>query len=568
MSLGCSEDSEPTPDSGTAVDGGAVGDAGSDAGQATDDAGTGTVDAGADAGSDSDAGTEPADSGSDAGTDGGIGSIDGGTDAGPADDVVHVRRFMRYRTAAGITQVPEDFTKNPVELFVEDGDALVPVPGQAAGPGELAFPDVPHVTYYLKVGTEYVKTDVRSVDLSINKLGRPDIQALQYPSTAYLDLRGLDPWQEYRFDSSQGPLAETAWSQLQLLSEELGLNADMTPDYVQDGWEYAVGPVHLSIGSNPMPRFEEARGDRARVVQLSPQPLYSAPLPDGGIQEYVSAVRALHLPPFSHDGTQELPVAGTLEPLSMQEFPLDWKVSAFAAHVAEVNPAAVLRGPYFDLYPAAYGLADGWFGYSGFLLDLSRPFGLGTDVSGTLVYGNPYPADWGLVARASVPFAVRVRADNNGEIFRMATSMTVSRRVTPGDTRPFVPGILPPRELTLDGTEAYSSRHLSAGTHVLEWKPPPGAQADAYLVTLYRRDYGGPNGPTFVTAARLYTDGSATSIRLPEGLLQPTTLYFLTVQAYDVEGFSPERPLALRDAVDFSDAAALSGLLSTHPQPQ
>jgi hypothetical protein len=516
LSLGCSGDSEPPPDSGTQVDGGTAGDA--------------------------------------------------GTDAGPADDAVRVRRFTRFRTAAGITEVPEDFTKNPVELFLEDGDALVPVPGQAGGPGELVFPDVPHVTYYLKVGPDYVKTDARGVDLSINTLGRSDIQTLSWPSRAYLDLRGLEPWQAYVFDSEVGPLAEEAYSQLHLVSEELGFAADMTPDYLDFGWEYAIGEVDLFIGTDPMPRFEEARGDRARVVQLSPQPLYSAPLPDGGIQEYVSAVRALHLPPFSHDGTQELPVAGTLAPLPMQELSLDWKVSAFAAHAAEVNPAAVLRSPHFRLYPAAYGLEDDWFGYSGFLIDFSRPFGLGTDVAGTLVYGNPYSSDWGLMARATVPFAVRVRADNNGESFRVVASSAVSRRVTPGDTRPFVPSIQPPRELTLDGTEAYSSRHLSAGTHVLEWKPPPGANADAYVVTLLRRAYGGPYGPTTVTAARLYTDGSATSVRLPAGLLQPATLYYLTVAAVDVEGRVPPRPLALFDAADYSEASALSGLLSTHVQ--
>jgi hypothetical protein len=515
--LGCSQDFEPAPDSGTMVDGGTR----------------------------EDAGNTPADSGADGGTE----PSDAGVDAGPTDDAVHVRRFMRHRTASGIEERPEDFTLHSVELFLLEGDALIPVEGRAGGPGEYVFPDVPRATYYLKVGTTYVVTDARSIDLSINKLGRPDIQALKYPSIADLFLRGLDPWYPYR-------------SSFELVSEELGFMANIAPDGLEPGQEYALSTADIVLGTAVMPRFEEARGDGARVIQVSPHELSGVTLPDGSVQSYNSAVRSLRLPPFSHDGTQALPINGTLEPLSMQEFPLDWKVSAFASHATEVNPAAALRGPSFRLYPAAHGLADGRFGFSGVLLDLERPIGLGSDVSGSLAYGNPYPADWGLVASYSAPFKGDFKTPA-GRTITVMGGMGVSHRLPAGSTGPIVPRILPPRSLRLDGTECYNARTVSTGAHVIEWQPPPGASASAYVVTLLRRDTTEGSGFIVEIDSRFQTDGSATSLQLPAGLLQPNKQYAFTVRAVLAEGYVPDRPLMLNDLPEYSYADGLSGPLTT-----
>ncbi|MCP3141566.1 hypothetical protein [Pyxidicoccus xibeiensis] len=485
---------------------------------------------------------------------------DGGV-GGPPDTSVRVKRVFRHYTAGGIEERPEDFTRNPVELFRRDGDTLVAVSGAAGGPGEYVFPDVPQATYYVKLGNTYVVTEARSLDLGVRRVGRADAIDVEQSPTALLDLRELDPWHVYPGGPS---FLEDPESSLELVSDELGLVAHISPG-LPDGINYVVAhEVPLAVLSGPMKRFEQARGDKARLVQLSPQ-LFGT-LPDGSDQRYLSASRVLNLPPLSYDGTAPLRVEGTLEPLPQRELPLNWRVSAFAALAAEVNPAATLRESRLNLYPAAYGLDEGWIGYSGGVLRLARPFGVSADAVGTLHFGNPTPAHWGLVADVISHFSFRAQ-DAIGSSIQLTTNMStrdVASRLTAG---PIVPRILPPRALTLDGTEAYSSRALTPGAHVVGWQPPSSGAADAYMVILRRRGGRDDGFPTFLTEATLYVDGSATSLLLPAGLLQAGERYVLTVRAILADGYEvSDRPLMLNDRLPYSDAAALSGLLSV-PAP-
>lgn len=557
---GCAGDA-PSPDGGAQLDAGpGTQDAGPDGGTPEEDSGT---DSGT--GGDTDSGTgDDTDGGAGGDLDGGTdGGSDSGTDAGPPDTSVRVRRFLRYHTAGGVEERPEDFTRNPVELYLEDGGSLVAVPGMAGGPGEYVFPEVPFTPYYVKVGEVFVVTDARRIDLSVNRLGRADAQHLEYAPIVTMDLDGLEQW--YDPDSFPFPLPERPSSRLELVSEELGLAGDITPGNA-DGQIQVQARVGLFLlSSQPMPRFEEARGDRAWVVQLNPRSFGSS-LPDGGSQSYLTAVHALHFRPFSFDGTTDLFVAGMLQPLPMNELPLDWKVSAFAAHKAESHPAAELRGSTFSLHPAAHGTQEGWIGYSGALLELDRPLGEAADAVGTLHYGTPYASHWGLVGVASTNFGVRVQIGSESPL-RLPARISVwdhASRLTAG---PITPRILPPRQLTLDGVEAYSSRTLSVGGHVVGWQPPSSGRADVYRVELRRLDWRTQGGRTAVVVARLYVDGSATFVLLPSGLLQAGQHYYLSVRAFQAEGYDvSDRPLTLDERIVFGEASTVTGLLSVPAQ--
>ncbi|NMO19325.1 fibronectin type III domain-containing protein [Pyxidicoccus fallax] len=527
--LGCSEDDEPTaPDSGTAAD------AGFDAGMGSEDAG-------------SDAGTGPEDA---------------GADAGPTDGSVRVRRFLRHHTAAGVDARPEDFTRNPVELFVVEGEALVPVAGAAGGPGEYVFPDVPEGTYYLKVGSRFVVTDARTLDVSVNVLGRAEAQPLDagspYASMAYLNLSGVEEWNLRDYETL--PLVEDPSAELHLVAEELGFVGDISPGEAYLGATRFQHTQAITRISGSLTRFEAEKGDRARVVQLSPRTLGT--LPDGGTQNYLTAVRALHLPPLSHDGSEALSLQGTLQPLPQAELPLDWKVSAFAALAAEVNPTATVRGSIFGIYPGPYGQLHGSDTYAGELLRLRRPVGVTADAVGTLTYGNPHPATWNPVTEVSTGFGVQSQV-GQAPRFNVSGYILVRDLTSRLAAGPIVPRIRPPRDLTLDGTVAYGSRSLAEGAHVLGWTPPSGRGADAYEVTLWRREMLSSGASTFVRVSTFYVDESATSVRLPPGLLQPGQHYYVTVGAVLAEGYDVSRePLRLNERAVYSEATAVSGLFS------
>ncbi|NMO19326.1 fibronectin type III domain-containing protein [Pyxidicoccus fallax] len=530
--LGCSDDPKPTPDGGTSLDAG------------SDDGGTG-----------------PADGGVDGGTSG----RDGGTDAG-SSTAVRVWSFTRYLTANGFVDRPDDVSH--IQLLVEEGDQLVPIPGRDGGPGESVFPDVPRVTYYLRWGHHYVVTDSRDLDLSGHRLGRPDFVTMDpdHEPTADIALQGLETvWRPDPPPPFPTNPADPE-AMLRVTSPQVGYSGVIDLGHSIENSSWNARDVSFYHEVIPAPHIEPEKGDRVWVVQLNPRLLGA--LPDGGTQNYLTAVRGLELPPLAYDGGQPFPIQGTFQRLTMNELPLDWQISRFAAHAAEVNPAATLSTSLFRMEPTAYGPAESWVGYAGTVVEFQRPRGEPADARGTLVYGNPYPASWGLVAMASTSF--RISYQIPGASLPAVTSVTSFVRGRPSDigSGPIVPRIRPPLELTLDGTELYTSRTITSGGHVLAWRPPAAGTPNAYVVSL-RRLMTDPNiaNPYFVPAGFFYTRGSTTSVRLPSGLLQPGNTYFLTVRAVLAPGYDvSNKPFVIDDMVDYSAAHAMSGLLTVPPE--
>ncbi|NMO19324.1 fibronectin type III domain-containing protein [Pyxidicoccus fallax] len=464
------------------------------------------------------------------------------------DNAVRVRRFTRHLTASGFEERPHDFAQAPVELFVVQGDNLVPVTGAPGKAGEYVFPDVPRETYYLKQYGGYIVTDSRDIDLSTHVLGRPDIAEVQASGMASVALDGLEAWDDVESD-------------LQLVSEQVGFHATLFASAETGSTSLTQEEVFIAPDTGPsMVRFEAQKGDRAWVVQLNSRTLGT--LPGGQTQRYTTAVRALQLPPFSYDGSQPLRLAGTLQPLTMNELALDWKVSRFAELASEVHPSATLRSSSFSLFPMAFGTEEGWVGYSGYLLALGRRAGEASDATGTLVYGNPYPSNWGVLAQASSSFGVTFDIPGQ-EPFTYTSTIVVSDRVASLSDGPIVPLMRPPRALTLDGTEAYSARTVAPGAHVLSWQPPAAGTPNLYVVTLRRIDDLGDSTRVAVPALTFYVPANLTSVRMPAGHLEPGKHYFVSVRAVHAPGYDIARkPFVLAEQVTESGANTMSGLLT------
>ncbi|MCP3138713.1 hypothetical protein [Pyxidicoccus xibeiensis] len=484
-------------------------------------------------------------------------------DAGVEDTQVRVKGFRRNLTASGFTEPrPEDFTQEPVQLFVEQGEALVPFTGAPGAAGEYLFTDVPDGTYYVRWGTNIIVTRNRDLDVSTNSLGRPDGQELEVEPRVDLELDGLEPWYQ-----RSGPIGLNNPSDaLQLISEERGHVADVSPGLDMTSGATSVreqGIYYASVTIGSMPRFEAERGDRAWLVQQSSRE-WGTP-PAGQVQRYHGASRGLHLPPFSTSSDTPLVLQGTLQPLPQQQLTLDWKVSEFANLASQVHPQATLRTSSFTVFVAAHGTRNGWVGYSGDLLNVYLARNSASDVTVPMTFGNPSPSTWGLVGGLSHTFTVP--ATIPGEPERIITgSLYVSDEASRFTGRPLRPGLLPPRELTLDGAEGYTARTFTTGAHVIGWRHPAAGAPDAYRVRV-RQMRGDAEFRTTVTAFGFYLDGDATSVRLPADVLQPGQYYFIDVGAIRAEGYDPTgKPFLISDVVTQSTAATVSGLLTVPAQ--
>jgi hypothetical protein len=418
---------------------------------------------------------------------------------------------------------------------------------------------VPHARYHLTLSANHLMriiTDARSLDLSFTQPFRADFETLGPPDEThpYIDqaqvaLDGLAPSQGYN-------------DELILFSEEVPLSTSLLVPL-----EYGVVSVNqqapVSTRPEEMPRFEQARGDRAWVAQMAARVLRRT---SGGESEYYyTTVRGLRLPPFSHDGSAPMPIQGTLQAPPLKELPLDWRLSAFRALASEIHPAATVApfGLYFSVNPGMDEAQGGWTWAGPQLL-----WFIGQDVSGspdilaTLGYGNPYSSLPRERASADMAFSIPFQLPNERPR-RLTTGVSVADEPSGLAAGPLIPRVHPPRGLTVDGTEAYSARTLSAGAHTVAWQPPSTGNADAYRVWLTRVE---PRTGT-TRIATFYMDRSVTSVRLEPGLLQPGRHYMLFVTAVLAPGYDPAKGLyEPSNLMNVSTAPTVSGLLSVPAQ--
>ncbi|QSQ19603.1 hypothetical protein JY651_30350 [Pyxidicoccus parkwayensis] len=453
---------------------------------------------------------------------------------------------------------PWFFPPRSLNLFVRQQGSFVPMHGAPGAAGDYVFGKVPDGPYYLREGDNVLVTRARKVDLGVDKLLRDGIVDLDTDSLVRVRLDSLEPWHDRFGDSGEhGP----PYSDVQLVSEQLGFGTSLVLYDMHEGATSADEESVLFVAR----RIEAERGDTLRLVQHAPRELCL--LPGGGVQRYSTAVRALHLPPLSHDGTEVLNIEGTLAPLPQHELALDWRLSAFTALAADVHPEAVCAASRLAMRPSSpEPCTVGWMGFLGELMSMSVGHDAPERLSGTVRYGNPSRTRTGVVARAATTFAVAVQTPD-GVAFHLTASVFVQDRPGNLSGRPLLPRIQPPRGLTLDGTEAYSSRVVDDGAHVIGWQSPEGGAPDVYLLRLQRIDLEDPTHPQPVPVAQFYVDGDATSVRLPAEFMEPGNHYSLTVEAVVSDGYAVwNRPLMLNDRYIVSRAAALCGLLSVAPR--
>ncbi len=476
---------------------------------------------------------------------------DGGVpDAGP--DTVTVSAPMRYFTASGMETRPGNLTTAPQILVPQADGTFVTYNGVSDGSGGYVFSNIPKGTYYLKNGSGYIVTDVRAVDVGYDMLGRADAQKLPgvYSALLQFNLSNLAPW-----DPS---------ASFQVVSGELDMAGvsylDAPP---AAGATTLVGSDWMDSIIGEMPKFEAARGDRAWVTQTST--LDAGTLPgDAGTLTYTAVTRSTYLPPFSFDGSQSIVAQGAMTDPPDTVFPLEWRVSSFTGEATTVHPQATPSSSYFYVMPAAHGLANGWIGYSGELLTMRLPTGYTQDLVRRLSFGNPFPSSWGLVGEVSQSFRTLIQVPGYSNYY-ITTSIYQMDRLDKLIANPITLRLSSPRELTLDGVSAYTSRMVGSASPVIGWKPPAtGVPTAGYYVRLYKYTPSS-SGSTFLTRramAGFYVGPSVTELRLPPSVLEPAQNYTLEVAAIATQADLTRAPYRI-NSPSYLRATATTSLFTT-----
>ncbi|RKG99143.1 hypothetical protein D7X32_27395 [Corallococcus carmarthensis] len=458
--------------------------------------------------------------------DAGSGDVDAGTS-------VLVTADTRFHSTGGVTVVPQDLTGRDVEILIPNGVDFDRRTGTPVA-GGLRFDNVPDGEYFLRSNRYYYLTRTRHFDLGVNRIGRPD--AVYVPLTespASLELYNLDPWQQYSSYSAPG-------SSLQLTSADVDV-------YSQIGYsmEPAVGdtsfvePNAFAYYSTAYgaPVLEASKGDRLYVNQFNSAT--AGTLPSGGPLAYQSVVSSAHLPPFSFtpDGTTSLPLAATLAPVTQTPFSLEWRLNEFSRWRADSNPTGTINLSSLSLVPAPFGYQHGWVGYQGELFNLWLPRGEDGVITNRFAYGNPYPSSWGVVGTASYSFRSATPVVVGGRTHYPSGNFFITDRMDHFIAGPIQPSISPPRELRIDGVDAYVSRVVGTRQPVITWRAPVMGTPRNYVVSVIQLISAFTVNPTM----RFYVPGDRTQVRLPPDLLLPGSTYYVRVTADGSPNYEPSQ---------------------------
>lgn len=459
-------------------------------------------------------------------------------DGGPTADagLSTVSGSMVYRThleGSEPVATPVDLTGEPIAAWVPTaGGGPREIRGVGRADGRFVIEHVPELPVYVQVGSTYVHTDEREIDLGSDRIGRPDWDFTAEGAILRIHADGLQAWQ--------------ALDGLALSSVNLGVHIGFLGFYASPPIE--TGAVTLSesdfeIGG--FPRVDATRGDRLSLYQTSGT--------EQANSSYWSIVRKLDIDPVTlEDG--ETTIAGTFEPIPpTEELDLDWSVRAWQSLADETHPEGRASSGWLSLL-ARPALVDPTFGlFDARLIEL---YG-GSSVAGSLAYGDPFPVAWPRTIEAEVAFGVERTLPGGEETFLRGSMRTV---LPLADLEPEALRVLlsPPRRPKIDGAVAYADRPVP-GSAELSWEPPSIGAPTAYRVEVVRFERLSASSAYPFTVATLFT--AATSIAIPPGLLEPGEPHGIVIYALHQPNGDPVRA-PFRVSLPSAETPAFTGLLT------
>jgi hypothetical protein len=457
-------------------------------------------------------------------------------------------RLLHYRTDTGDFVQPVDTFASPMSAFVVENGVKRPLTVQQAVDGSFRIPDAPVGEYFLQLGTYYIATDSRSVNLNRYELGRRNV-ALASSSQVPVKLTV----------SHLAPV--TGWTSFQATSSNINSIADLAGELPPGENLTALTdwPMQLSeySGSTGARIVNGTRGDWLSIHQLTQR--------EGDGFSYNAVERAFVPAPFTLSTNAAAPsvLSGRFELAPQQTVEFTWARSRFEAWRASTHPLAgstVTGGQSFTLYPTAWG-DDAFYGYTGELVSAYLSGTGRTDLTPRVTFGNPY-LSWGTAGQVSHSYALPLRLPGTtaGNLSVSLTDMRPLKSFTAG---PVAPRVSPPQEPTVDGLSAWQERTLSSLTPRLTWKAPRIGTPSAYRVRVSRL-YTLSTSPTitrYSTVAQFIT--GRTELTVPPNVLQPGERYVFSVIAYATPGVDYARqPFALEALIDAATATSVSSVLT------
>ncbi|MFE8595864.1 hypothetical protein [Archangium violaceum] len=469
-------------------------------------------------------------------------SADGGVDGGNPYEV-RGNRVMHYRVDIGDFTQPVDPLSPELKAFTLSDGGTHPLTVQTSPDGTFRVTDAPAGRYYLQLGTFYIVSDSRTMDLDRYDLGRRDRASTTTPLPVTVSASNLapQPYDDFpSFEAVSSNLGEFAY-----LSANTPVPAGAT--FVDQL------PVRYSSAiSVDEPLVNASRGDRLYINALAER--------DNGTFTYSTIDRFFTPEPVTMSPAVSTDLNGTFQLAPPYTARFEWWRSRFEAYQVQVHPQSVPSGQGLSISPTPWD-SESWYGYSGDLMYASIYPSEITDRVTSITYGNPYPFSWGAVAGISHNFQVTATLLPGTSWGGITGSLLDTRKLSIATAGPIAPRITPPWDLAVNGSNAQQALTLASLTPRITWKAPLVGSPSAYRVRLSRLSVSSTRTVASVVG-NLHT--SETFVDVPPGILQPGQKYAITVYAYHTPGVAlAVRPYVMESLVDIASATTVSSILST-----
>lgn len=438
---------------------------------------------------------------------GGAGGTGGAGGAGEASDLTGTLVDVYLHDGQELSRPRTDITLSA--LVPGEGDAFTSIPGTIADDGTFTIPAVPAGEVYLTLTydtgrSSFIATSARSIDLGRLFGGRPDAAPVTIsPTPLILNVTGLSPWQDSDSMELYSP-GSGAWGILGFYE-----NGPAPGDVSLTGATFDA--VELII---PF-LIEGNKGDTALLTQLVSSTT--------GNTTTLALRKALQPASFTQVDGQPTTITGTFEDVPQEPHSVDWKLSQFIALMDDVHPQALLVSHDVSVYAEPGGPTRSTNSIASLLAEAYTTDS--ADVTLDLAHGNPLPDSWGSYIGAST--SVRVAVTPPGfpqpkSLLGVVSSWTVKGAWTSAEMAPVVS---PPKDVRVNGTATTEPLTGVGVTPTVSWSAPDLGAPSMYRVTVRQLQ---PNAAT-LTLSTVYTAG--TQIRIPPGVLQAGSYYYLRVAA-------------------------------------
>ncbi|MDB4969675.1 MAG: hypothetical protein JWN44_5364 [Myxococcales bacterium] len=429
-----------------------------------------------------------------------------------SDSLVAGSAVDTYVTDAADVTKPRDFSSTIIAAWVPANGAFVSRSGTGSTNGTFSIPAVPAGNFYLQIGTRYILTASRMIDLSTVNLGRPDVVRSMANTTATFAVTNLSPWQ----DGDDGLQFFSRGANLYTYLEGAVNPPLITGDVaLSSSQSFYFGGLNLVSGS---------KGD---ILYFS-QVVHSI-LPDGTTN--VDTTKKVFVPTgFEETSGGNTDASGTLTDVAQAlTYSAAWKRSQFFALVGSMGPGATSCADSANLAAQPAFAAHGDFGNSADLITV-RPTGNSDFAIQTLAYGNPYPTGFDVVASFAMSCNVNYLPTGATSPATLFPSVSV-RGLATMINGTVVPLLSPVTAVKINGVDAATSLSGVGLTPTVTWLPPTLGSPSKIVVKIYKLTTSGTQGTAKLAATVETGIAAVASLSVPPGILEQGSSYALLIEA-------------------------------------